>query len=319
MTSRSQSAWILLALTAASIEPIIVKLGYQLGASTWQLIAYRNVFAAAAILCVTGIGAWSGKAPRLRWLGWRDIRLVATVAVLLLITNGLVLLALKHMSAVSVITVVTTTPAFVAIVNQYRGRDVLGLRFWVGFAACFLGVLLSVGALDAVVQSFSLLGVGALVLAVASSTTYRTRLEYVTRQVAPRDVSIYIFAINALLSSLLIMPWVPGLPTPAVPMTAWIGVAAAIANLAFLSAIKIVGSTRMSIFDMLQRPLVIVAAALLLQEPLTWLQMCGVALVLVGVPMAKVTRKDESTRREQLLDRRAVLGREERQVDLKDT
>ena len=48
----------------------------------------------------------------------------------------------------------------------------------------------------------------------------------------------------------------------------------------------------MSIFDMLQRPLVIILAAVLLDEPLTVWQGIGVALVLGGVQLAKVSRKN---------------------------
>jgi hypothetical protein len=48
----------------------------------------------------------------------------------------------------------------------------------------------------------------------------------------------------------------------------------------------------MSIFDMLQRPIVIVAACLVLGEPFTLLQGIGVMAVLVGVQLAKVQRRE---------------------------
>ena len=281
-TSNASMAWVLMALLAASIEPIMVKLGYRGGASPLQLLVFRNIFAAITILILT---------RRLVWLGWRSLALVCSVSLLLLATNGLVLYALQDISAVAVITLMTTTPAFVAIVNQWRGRDILGPKFWMGFGACFLGVLLTINAFGASISTIHYHGVAALLLAVASSTTYRTRMETITQKVLPRDISTHIFLINGLISIVLILPWIEPIKAESIPIAIWIGAAAAIANLAFLSAIKVLGSTRMSIFDMLQRPLVIVGAAILLGESITPLQGIGVILVLVGVQWAKVRRK----------------------------
>jgi drug/metabolite transporter (DMT)-like permease len=73
-------------------------------------------------------------------------------------------------------------------------------------------------------------------------------------------------------------------------MGIWMGFAGAVANIAFLWALCIIGSTRISIFGMLQRPLVIVAASVILHEPLSWLQVVGVAMTLVGIQMANVKR-----------------------------
>lgn len=284
-SSTSSMLWVLLALTAASVEPIMVKLGYRDGASPLQLLVYRNIFAAVTILVLT---------RRWQWLGWRRFGLVCSVAVLLLATNALVLFALQDMSAVSVITMMTTTPAFVAIVNQWRGRDILGVRFWLGFLVCFLGVLLTIDAFGTSINALPIMGIVALTLAVTSSTTYRTRMEMITKEVAPRDVSTNIFLINAALSTIVILPWIEPLKAESLPIAVWIGAAAALANLAFLSAIKLLGSTRMSIFDMLQRPLVIVGAAILLSEPISIWQGAGVIMVLLGVQWAKVQRKAPS-------------------------
>jgi drug/metabolite transporter (DMT)-like permease len=139
------------------------------------------------------------------------------------------------------------------------------------------------------------LALGALAAAVASSTTYRTRLELVTRAVDPRDASTWIFLLNVVLATVFLLPWVGLPPAAAVPSAIWTGAAAALANLAFLSAIKLVGATRMSIFDMLQRPLVIVAACLVLGEQLTVSQGIGVVAVLAGVQLAKVRRRTRDT------------------------
>jgi drug/metabolite transporter (DMT)-like permease len=274
--------WILLALTAASLEPIFIKLGFRSGATPLQMIVYRNLFALGAILLINR--KWV-------WIGWRNVGLVASVSTLLLLTNAMMIFALQAASAAIVVTAVTTTPAFVAIINQHKGRDQLGLRFWAGFLACFFGVLLTVGAFSETIDHIGWAAVLPLLVAIASSTIYRTRMESVTKRLDPRQISCYIFVINAILSSVFLLPWIDPLPVKVYPSVAWIGAAAAFANLAFLAAIKTLGATRMSIFDMLQRPIVIVISSFALDEPLTITQGVGIILVLVGVRLAKVIRR----------------------------
>lgn len=274
--------WVLLALFAASVEPIMVKLGYRGGASPWQLLLYRYLWSAATMLVLAR--------PK-SWLGWSKLQKLLPAALLLACTNGMVLLALQSTSAVTVITVMTTTPAFVGLINHKLGREVLGTRFWLGFAACFVGVGLSTGALQADRHAAAPLGLFAVGVAVLSSTIYRTRMHTLTKELAPKEISAWLMLINASLASVLLGPWIEPLPRQGVIVSMWIGVAAALANLAFLAAIRIVGATRMSIFDMLQRPLVILLAALALGEPWSWTELAGAGLVLLGVQLAKTEKR----------------------------
>ncbi|MCC7530046.1 MAG: EamA family transporter, partial [Candidatus Melainabacteria bacterium] len=86
------------------------------------------------------------------------------------------------------------------------------------------------------------------------------------------------------------LPFNLNMPPSAWYFGVWIGIAAGLANIAFLYAINTVGATRISVITMLQRPLLIVAAALLLKEPVTIPQMAGIVLVIAGTQMARVTR-----------------------------
>ena len=116
--------------------------------------------------------------------------------------------AVKTLPAVTVITLVTTTPAFVALVNQRKGIDKLSRKFWAGFCLCFLGVLLSTGAF---LQELSgdLKGLILVALSIVSSTVYRTQLEDLTSKVPPLTVSTFIFVFNAVISWTLILPVMP--------------------------------------------------------------------------------------------------------------
>lgn len=284
---KATSLWILLALLAASLEPIVVKLGYRDGISTWQMLFLKNLFATLAILPVTRFVARGEE--RWRWLGWGGVATVATVSLQLMCTNLCSLLALQLMPAVTVITLVTSTPAFVALVNQWQGRERLTGKFWSGLSLCVLGVAMSLNVFDdgLTFEPWGLLAVAGSIL---SSTIYRTRMETVTRAIPPLLVSTYIFLINGSVSLLFLFPFLPPIQGSGYGIGAWVGTAAAVANVAFLYALAKVGSTNMSLFNLLQRPLVLVLAALVLREPLTTLQIVGAVLVLVGVRWAQVKR-----------------------------
>jgi drug/metabolite transporter (DMT)-like permease len=277
--------WICIAIVAASIEPVVVKCGYASHSTPWQLLISKSIVGGLVILPLT---------RTFRWIGWAAFCRVFVLAALLLTTNALTLLSLTHISAVCLITIVTTTPAFVAIVNQMLGRDSLTGKFWIGFLCAFAGVLLGLDFHDLTITSIGLL----LVLgAVASSTVYRVRSETTTAELRPALVSTYIFLINAAVA-LCVCPFVGvHFLTPTSWMYgSWMGLAAAAANVAFLFALSLLGSTRVSIINMLQRPLVVLAAAVILRERLNAFNVIGLVMVLAGIQLASVKRQKESAR-----------------------
>lgn len=281
--------WVVLALTAATVEPVLVKLGYRADVTALQLLVYKMLFSGVAMMAITRRFVWIGRPAFFPVLG---------VSVLLLCTNALTLFALRGLSAVTVISAVKITPALVAIINQARGRESLSAKFWLGFLACFVGASMTLGTKELAAlahDSLQVSGVIALLCAIVSSAIYRTRLDVVLATLEPAVVSTYIFAINALLL-VFALPFVGPIRPAAIGLTAFIGLAAALANVAFLAAIRIFGSTRMSIIDMLQRPLVIVLAVVALREPLTIVQAAGVIVLLAGVHFAKVQPKSLSAR-----------------------
>ena len=280
--ARHAALWTVLAILAADVEPLLVKVGYQAAATPLQLLALKTMVAALLIYPLT---------RRWEWIGWAALRRLAPVSMLLLLTNGLTLAALRYTTVVTMITVVTSTPAMVALVNRARGRESHSLQFWVGFVLCFAGVLGSVNLHGADGGATSHLGVLLLVGAVISSTIYRTAMEDVTSRHPPLLVSTYTFFVNGSLCALLLLPSLGSLPPQALGIGCWIGFAGAIANVAFISALHALGATRLSIFTMLQRPLIIVLAGVFLHEPIAWTQWVGIAAVIAGVQLAKVKRK----------------------------
>ncbi|MBA3856457.1 MAG: hypothetical protein C0507_06050 [Cyanobacteria bacterium PR.3.49] len=276
----SGTVWVMGALLAASIEPIIVKFGFRGHLSPWHLFILKSVFASllCAFVCVV---------LKLKLKNRSDIKKLLGASFLLIGTNLFTMFALYYISAVTVITVVTTTPALVAVLNQRFGREELERLFWPGFWLSFLGVILSIELSQFIVQP---LGLALMFGAVITSSFYRVQMERLTDEIAPALASACTMAVGAVFSLLVILPFNLNMPPNAWSFGIWIGLAAGLANIAFLYAIKTVGATRISVITMLQRPLLIVAAALLLKEPVTAAQVIGVILVIAGTQMARVKR-----------------------------
>ncbi len=277
-------------VVSSAVEPVLSKIGYRYFVTPYELLILRFLIGGIVVLPLV---------KRYRWIGWKNTAGLLWLALLLMSTCGLVLVALKYLTAVVVITIITATPAFVAIVNQMLGKEILSKRFWIGFLFCFAGILLSIeihrGTSNS--QTFNILGLLCAFGSVAVSTIYRTQLDDATRTFPPMQVSTYMFIMDAIVA-LFFLPTVWPMSVNTWVIGSIIGVAAAIANISFLMAIYFMGSTRMSVIGLLQRPLVILCAALILKEPLSAVQIAGIILVIVGIQMAKVTKRTQILNKE---------------------
>lgn len=271
------SVWITAALIAASIEPIVAKFAYQGNVDAIQLIVLKNIL--GALFMVPILRNW-------KQASHSGLKEIAPAGLLLFATNSLTLFSLKTLSVVLLITIVTCVPAFVALLNNILGRDSLSPKFWIGFVMCFLGVVLTLEYQDI---SVNFAGILCALGAAISSSVYRVRIEILCeRHSVPVAASLSYF-IQGLIT-LLFLPWALPLGKNALLFGTWIGISAALANLAFVFALNMVGSTRISVLTMVQRPLLIIAAALTLHESVTLVQGIGIVLVMVGIQLAHVKR-----------------------------
>ncbi len=277
-------------VVSSAIEPVLSKIGYRYFVTPYELLILRFLIGGIVVLPLV---------KRYRWIGWKNTAGLLWLALLLMSTCGLVLVALKYLTAVVVITIITATPAFVAIVNQMLGKEILSKRFWIGFLFCFTGILLSIeihrGTSNS--QTFNIIGLLCAFGSVAVSTIYRTQLDDATKNFPPMQVSTYMFIMDAIVA-LFFLPTVWPMSGKTWVIGSIIGIAAAIANISFLMAIYFMGSTRMSVIGLLQRPLVIICAALILKEPLSAVQIAGIILVIIGIRMAKVTKRTQLLNKE---------------------
>lgn len=271
------SGWITLALAAASLEPILIKFGYRGLLTATQLVVLKNITAALVIMPL-----WSRITPPPA----TGLKKLVVPGMLLFTTNVMVFVALQQLQVVLLITIVTTTPALVALLNSWLGREVAGKKFWIGLIMCFAGVILTLDYSDISVNYF---GVICACISAGSSTLYRVQMEALTEEYSPVACSFATFLLQAILT-LAALPFVTAIPPQAYPLGLWLGLSALLANIGFLAALNMVGSTRISILTMLQRPLIVLLAAFSLHEQVTALQVAGIVLVMIGVHFAKVER-----------------------------
>ncbi len=275
-----EKLWIVAALVLGAAEPIIVKYGYRGGLGPYQFFIIRNI--AGAITLAPVFFYFCTKCPDQE----KVFKPIIPIALLLMTTSLCTILALKNLTAVTVLTVVTTTPALVAVINEKLGRDILGPKFWLGFWLCFAGIILSM-PLDN--YSGDWLGTIAVLIAVFSSGFYRVKMDQITSDHNAIYVSAACFVILGI-ASLFFLPILGNISAYDIGYGIIVGICAALANVAFIKSLSLVGATRISVITMIQRPAFILIAALILHEVPTWLQLFGIVLVVAGVNFAKVKR-----------------------------
>jgi drug/metabolite transporter (DMT)-like permease len=260
---------VIISLLAASAEPLLVKIGFQRGYSLLSMLFFRNIIA-----CLTALlFVRKGGLPQLS-----SLIKIFPLALLLFTVNACILFSLQFMTISSILIIIATTPLFVALTNQFLGRDLLQKFFWIGLGVSFIGICLSVGIMD-------------LLLAILCSTTHRVYMESVAKKIPPVQISFCIFSINGLLTVACVPFFKESLNWEALSIATWTGIAAVLANIAFISSVKLIGATRMSIMDMLQRPLIMIAAIFILEEYLTMMQITGCVLTLAGTQLTRIKER----------------------------
>ncbi|MCA9667056.1 MAG: DMT family transporter [Myxococcales bacterium] len=220
----------------------------------------------------------------------RDAAKLAALGALLFATAWLTIFALARLSVALVLTIASLTPVAVALASREQGRRA---RFFAGVGCAVGGAVLATGLFDAATAT-NVIGVLCMLGAVATSTTYRLGLERVTDRHTPSVVSTWVFASGGLLALVVVTPLAGMPPAAAWWAGGWTGVAAAVANVGFVTVIEVFGAARASLWMLLQRPLVIAIAALWLGERPGPLQIAGIVAVLLGVWLGQTARRQTS-------------------------
>lgn len=268
--------WLFLSLLGSSLEPVLVKF-FNPAISPLALIVLKSLVAGLLMIPFY---------PKLKAVNKNNMIPIFKVSTLAFITNGLIFLSLQSIQATTLITIITATPLLVAVLNHKKGKGQITPQFILAFGVVFIGVILTLEVLlnD---TSFALnLGIGVAFLSVITSALYRLNMDILTKEIDPLSISASLFAFNGVLS-LFLLP-VVDIPRSVIPFGIWLGFAGMIANVFFLFAIKHLGSTRVSILSVIQRPIAVIFGAILLKEIVSMMQIVGMVLIFIGIYFAKL-------------------------------
>lgn len=275
----SISALLFVSLLGSSMEPVLIK-HFNFAISPLALISMKSLVGGLLIIPF---------AVHLRNLQRSSLPQLLLVSFLAFITNTFLFLSIERIPASTLITIITTTPAIVGLVNYKRGTVEINHKFIIGFAFVFIGMMLTLNSLVSETTDWTLGGIAFALMSVVTSTIYRVRIDDLTQTVNPLAISVSIFTLNGL-ASLILIPFL-NIPRDSIPFGLWLGLTGVIANIAFLFAIKHLGSTRVSILSVIQRPMAIIMGTILLNEAVSSKQVVGMLFIFFGVLSATAKKK----------------------------
>ena len=274
--------WLFISLLGSSLEPVLVKY-FNLGITPLALMCIKSICGFILILPFL---------TNLKSLDSNLIKPLLLVSGLAFLTNVLIFAALEKIPASVLITIITTTPAFVGFVNAKRGTVEISSKFILALLIVILGVTLTLNSMTSNLESWNALGLLLAFTSVITSVCYRIKMDELTQKVRPITISAFLFMATGI-SSLFILPFVH-VSSTAWSLGAWLGFAGVVANIAFLYAIKHLGSTRVSVLSIIQRPMAVILGVIVLEEIVTIVQIIGMCLVFIGIYHAKARKVEPS-------------------------
>ena len=251
-------------------------------------LAYSSVrYAAAAVVFAALTFPREGS---LR-IGRGDLPLVAACTVLLFVNQLCFIYALRFTTAATVALLFGTLPIFTALIARFTGVERLSRRFWIAAALSFFGVALvalgSGGGLSADVKGDVLSVLGA-----ATWAGYSVLIASLMQRYSPFRLSaVFLLAVTlplALAGSHQLAEQDFGFG-----WIVWAAFAFAVlgplvvTNLTWFTAIDRVGPSRASLFANLQPFLAAVIALVVLEEPITRIQVAGGVAIAVGIVLGR--------------------------------
>ena len=276
------SGLLLLALFGSSLEPILVKY-FSYSIDPVALMGLKSFFGGLVFLPFL---------KNLKRISRNNLPSLIYISFLAFITNVFIFLAIKSIPASILITIIASTPAVVGIINYYRKTVAIDITFIFGFVSVMIGIILTVNSMLFRPEPWAISGLVFAFISVVTSSAYRLKMDQLTQAVNPILISTFLFTFNGFISLPILTLY--EIPNKIWPFAIWLGISGVIANIAFLFAIKHLGSTRVSILSVLQRPMAVILGAIILYEVVTIDQIIGMILIFVGAYFAKANKIQNS-------------------------
>jgi len=266
-----------------SVNVVVVKVALA-GSGPLTYSALRYIVGGLALLLLAHFVEGSLRLPPRgdRWL------LVALAASGVLVNQSSFTGSLALTNADNVAMIAATTPVLVAIWLAWRSRERFRALVWVGLGLGLLGLGLVVGA----GHWSGPLGIGIALLNPVSWAVYLILLPRLLGRYRPLTLAALITVLGAVM--LVPLGVVQAVASPPHPSLAWIGLlaysslgAVAITTWMYLPGVSRLGPARTAVYSYLQPFLAVLAAGLLIGEPVLPLQVLGGAILLIGVAVGR--------------------------------
>lgn len=190
--------------------------------------------------------------------------------------------------------ILSSTPILIVLLNRLLGRERIARRGWIGIALSFLGIAFvveSAGALNW--NSQSLLGAFLILLCALGWSLYSIISAPLLRTYSSLSVTALSTVIGTVPLVLISTPALLSQDWSRVDIVGWSGVSYSgifsivVAYIIWNRGVQRLGSARTAIYNNLTPVVATLAAALFLNEPLTWLKIAGALVIFSGLYLAR--------------------------------
>jgi DME family drug/metabolite transporter len=287
-TSRGSAEWlgylqVVLAATIWGASGVLAKYVMGQAVSPMSLSEIRITVAATTLLCVLLV-----KNRQLLRIRWRDLPYMFALGVI-----GVAGVSYTYYCAISRTNVATavllqyTAPAFIMLFAVLFQGETLSTRKLLSLCLAFSGCFLVVGGYNLSIFVTNKAGIIAALLSAGFFAFYSLYAEYGLKTYPVWTILFYGFAFAALFWWCLQPPWI--VLTAGYPRWVWLlsislGMFSTLVSFSlYFSGIRRIKATQASITAMLEPVVAGLAAYLFLGEKLSFLQVIGGILVLVGI------------------------------------
>jgi len=258
-------------------------------------LLFVRFFLAAILL---GIMVWSRKAlrmPKRSLLIAAGLSLLSPVGYFLFETFGVAYTQPSHVAVI-----IATIPIAVYLIAFFRRQEKITRRKSVGVAVGYSGIILMVG-LGQAEAGASLLGDALVLGAVLCAATRTSLIKDALTQMTPLQLTFYQFLFSLVIFTPLAategFAWVGNLTPLAILEILFLGVlCSAVAFLGMHYALAHLSATQVAVSANLVPVVTLMAEVTLLGSPLTLAKAGGTLLVILGVALTQLARKNATPR-----------------------
>ncbi len=296
-TAKKKTRRVELVLIAAVIVWGINTPVMKIGLMAMDPLVYNTLRLVIAALLAAAALLYSGS---YRPMTAADLRQVAAISLFGFFANQVfIVYGMKATTAGNAALVLATLPVQVALLNRVLRIEPLSGRVALGIVVSLAGIILTVlgAGRELSLTGPHVLGALLILLGQCGYAYYSVNFHKLVAGYSLYQTITCVFAISAALFVLISVPALVRLDWAAVPAAGWYSVAysavfaLALANFAWVWAIKAIGSTRVAIYPNLSPIVSILFAWLWLDESFGLLQAAGAAIIFLGLWLARGRRQ----------------------------